>query len=146
MNNSNAPFTLKDFQGAHANVKDEKADAEINYTINGQVDSFKTVRVSGGFSQTLISGGADVAVGWRYPGALEEGDNHYDAKDLTNLVFYLGIKGYSGEQSGEMAVNLEYFNDEYGIIKGTIKPIKIVAGDDVITFSGTFSYKFPDNR
>ncbi|WLH78893.1 hypothetical protein PSH81_24770 [Pseudomonas sp. FP2335] len=140
-------LTQQEFQAAYADVKAGLNHAEIHYTLNNQNHSFTTEGVSGGFSQTLISQGTGVAMGWRYPGGLQVGQNSFLFTALGNAVFYASVfDTYPHVLKGTLEVLVKITGEgdkEVAEITGKIRGAVFSNGTDEVTVDGEFKYLFP---
>lgn len=147
MSTSTPYFTHQEFQDAHADAKAGLNHAEIHYTLNKQNHSFTTGGVSGGFSQTLISEGSGVALGWKYPGGLQLGQNHFSFTQLLSAVFYASpFDAYAEVVEGTLDVLLNITgegDEEVAEITGTITGAVFSNGTDQVVVNGEFKQFFP---
>ncbi|MBD9459870.1 hypothetical protein IB241_19470 [Pseudomonas sp. PDM05] len=146
--NASAPhFTYQEFQDAHADAKAGLNHAEIHYTLNNQNHSFTTAGVSGGLSQTLIAEGSGVALGWKYPGGLQPGHNHFPFTQLLSAVFYSSaFDAYTQVLAGTLDVQVNIIgegDEEVAEITGTIRQAVLSNGADQVVVNGEFKKFFP---
>ncbi|MFL1417609.1 hypothetical protein ACI77M_15590 [Pseudomonas fildesensis] len=144
MSNSTPNFTPEDFKAARSSVKAGLNHAEIKYTLDGQPHTFTTEGVSGGFSQTLIFGGENVGIAWRYPTpGLEDGSNSFLFKELLNAVFYASsFDTYTQVLEGRLDVGVKITQDgdkETAEITGTITDALFSNGTNTVTVRGKFT-------
>ena len=145
MSASTPHFTHQDFQDAHA--KAGLNHAEIHYTLNNQNHSFTTAGVSGGLSQTLISEGSSVALGWKYLGGLQPGQNHFSFTQLQSAVFYASpFDAYTQVLAGTLDVLVNIIgegDEEVAEITGTITRVIFSNGSERVVVNGEFKHFFP---